>query len=36
MFGIGITEQMIADKNIKIKGFFRGDEINWIVEVKDE
>jgi len=34
MFNIGITEEMIQNPRIKLKAFFKGDRLNWIVEVK--
>lgn len=34
MLDIGITEEMAKNPNIKIKGYFKGEGINWIIEVK--
>ena len=35
MFNVGITEELIQNKRVKIGYFFKGDKINWIVEVKE-
>ena len=33
MFNIGITDKLINNPRVKIGYFFKGDKLNWIIEV---
>ena len=35
MFDIGITDKIVIEPNIKIKYFFKGEKINWIIEAEE-